>query len=80
MNVLHTTEGMAIFCDFFGLFSPKFGCHGNAPLTRVYRSVTDEFPDSTNPIISNHILVINRGNAFICIYSNLSPFATCVRE
>ena len=31
-------------------FTPKIGCHGNAPLSLVYGSVTDEFPDSTNPI------------------------------
>ena len=31
-------------------FSPKTGCHGNAPLSLVYGSVTDEFPDGTNPI------------------------------
>jgi len=29
-------------------FSPKIGCYGNAPLTCVYGSVTDEFPDSMN--------------------------------
>jgi len=28
-------------------FSPKIGCHGNPPLSVVYGSVTDEFPDST---------------------------------
>jgi len=38
------------FCDFFGLFWPKFGCHGNAPLSLVYGSVIDELPDVTNPI------------------------------
>ena len=31
-------------------FSPKVGCHSNAPLSLVYGSVTDEFPDGTNPI------------------------------
>jgi len=117
---------------FFGVFSPKFGCHGNAPLTRVYWSVTDEFPDSTHPmskpnsawigacnwscghfviylpiltknwlpwqrpldpcnqkcflwigqrrkppVISTHILVISRRNAFICIYSNFIPKIGC---
>jgi len=31
-------------------FSPKIGCRGNAPLSLVYGSVTDEFPDGTNPI------------------------------
>jgi len=36
-------------------FCPKTGCHGNAPLSLVYESVTDEFPDGTNPI-SNQTL------------------------
>ena len=31
-------------------FCPKVGCHGNAPLSLVYGSVTDEFPNGTNPI------------------------------
>jgi len=31
MDMSLTTEVMAIFVIFFGLFWPKFGCHGNAP-------------------------------------------------
>jgi len=31
-------------------FSPKIGCHSNAPLYVVYGSVKDQFPDGTNPI------------------------------
>jgi len=31
-------------------FCPKIGCRGNAPLSLVYGSVTDEFPNGTNPI------------------------------
>ena len=31
-------------------FCPKIGCHGNAPLSIVYGSIRDEFPDTTNPI------------------------------
>jgi len=113
-------------------FSPKIGCHDNAPLSLVYGSVTYQFPNSTNPIanqtlhgygaynrscghfviyllilaknwlpcqrplepynqkcllwiarprkptvISNHILAISRTNAFICIYSNISPKIGC---
>jgi len=38
------------FMCIYSIFCPKIGCHGNAPLSLVYRSVTDEFPDSTNPI------------------------------
>jgi len=29
------------------------------------------------PVISNHILTISRTNAFICIYSNISPNIAC---
>ena len=38
------------FICIYSNFSTKIGCHGNAPLTLVYGSVTDEFPDGTNPI------------------------------
>jgi len=37
------------FVCIYSNFSPKIGCHGNAPLP-LYGSVTYEFPDSTNPI------------------------------
>jgi len=32
------------FICIYSYFSPKIGCHGNAPLSLVYASVTDEFP------------------------------------
>ena len=38
------------FICIYSNFSPKIGCHGNAPLSLVYGSVKDEFPDGTNPI------------------------------
>ena len=38
------------FICIYSNLSTKIGCHGNAPLFLVYGSVTDEFPDSTNPI------------------------------
>ena len=44
--IFHTNA----FICIYSYFSPKIGCHGNAPLSLVYGSVTDEFPDSTNPI------------------------------
>jgi len=37
-------------CAFIAIFCPKIGCHGNAPLSLVYGSVTDEYPDGTNSI------------------------------
>ena len=36
------------FICIYGNFSPKIGCHGNAPLSLVYGSV--RFLHSTNPI------------------------------
>ena len=36
----------AFICNYSN-FYPKIGCHGNAPLSLVYGSVTDEFPDGT---------------------------------
>jgi len=39
-----------VFICIYSNFSPKIGCHGNAPWSLVYGSVTDEFPDGTNPI------------------------------
>ena len=38
------------FISIYSNFSPDIGCHGNAPLSRVYGSVIDEFPHSTNSI------------------------------
>ena len=32
------------FICIYSNFSPKIGCHGNAPLSLLYGSVTDEFP------------------------------------
>ena len=37
------------FRDIFAYFGQN-GCHGNAPLSLVYESVIDEFPDCTNPM------------------------------
>jgi len=38
------------FTCIYSNFCPKIGCHGNAPLSLMYSSVIDEFPDGTNPI------------------------------
>jgi len=62
--VFHT---IAFIC-IYSYFSPKIGCHGNAPLSLVNGSVTDEFPDSTNPIAKPN-------SAWICcIQLKLCPF------
>jgi len=62
--IFHTNA----FICIYSYFSPKIGCHGNAPLSLVYGSVTDEFPDSTNPISKPN-------SAWICcIQLKLWPF------
>ena len=48
-HILAISRRNALMC-ICGNFSPKIGCHGNAPLSLVYGSVTDEFSDSTNPM------------------------------
>ena len=40
----------SVFICIYSNFCPKIGCHSNAPLSLVYGSVTDEFPDCTNII------------------------------
>jgi len=44
--ISHTNAPICIYRNF----CPNIGCHGNAPLSLVYGSVTDQFPDGTNPI------------------------------
>jgi len=39
-----------VFMCIYSNFCPKIGCRGNAPFSLVYGSVTDKFPDGTNPI------------------------------
>jgi len=48
-RILAISHRNAFIC-IYSNFSPKIGCHGNAPLSLVYGSVKDEFPDGTNPI------------------------------
>jgi len=56
------------FVCIYSNFIPKIGCHGNAPLSLVYESVTDEFPNSTNPISKPNSAPI------CCIQLKLWPF------
>jgi len=46
-HVLPISRRNAFIC-IYSNFSPKIGCHGNAPLSLVYGSVPDEVPDSTD--------------------------------
>ena len=48
-HILAISHRNAFIC-IYSNFSPQIGCHGNAPLSLVYGSVIDEFPDGTNPI------------------------------
>ena len=48
-HILAISHRNAFMC-IYSNFSPKIGCHGNAPLSLVYGSVTYEFPDRTNPL------------------------------
>jgi len=59
------TNALICNCSYF---SPKIGFHGNAPLSLVYGSVTDEFPDSTNPISKPNTAWMR------CIQLKLWPF------
>jgi len=49
-NHTHVVSRRNAFMCIYSNFCPKIGCHGNALLSIVYGSVTDEFPDGTNPI------------------------------
>jgi len=46
LAISHRNEFICIYSNF----SPKIGCHGNAPLSLVHGSVTGELPDGINPI------------------------------
>jgi len=49
-------------------FSPNIGCYCKAPLSLVYGSVTNEFPDNANPISKPSSVWI------CCIQLKLWPF------
>jgi len=66
-HILAISHRNAFIC-IYSNFSPKIGCHGNAPLSLVYGSVTDEFPDITNPISKPRSVWICR------LQLRLSPF------
>jgi len=66
-HILVISRRNAFIC-IYSNFSPKIGCHGNASLSLVYGSVTDEFPDSTNPIPKPNSALM------CCIQPKLWPF------
>jgi len=53
-HILAISHRNACLC-IYSNFSPRIGCHGNAPFSLVYVSVTHEFHDSTNPISKPNI-------------------------
>jgi len=66
-HVLIISYRNAFMC-IYSNFSPQIGCRGNAPLSLVYGSVTNEFPNSTNPISKPNSAWI------LCIQLKLWPF------
>ena len=69
--ILAISHRNAFIC-IYSNFSPKIGCHGNAPLSLVYGSVKDEVPDGINPISKPN-------SAWICcIQLKLWPFLWCL--
>ena len=50
MDMLHTAEVMAIFV-IFCIFWPKFGRHGNVPLTLAHRNVFLGLVEHKNPLL-----------------------------
>jgi len=57
-----------VFICIYSYFSPKIGCHSNAPLSLVYVSLTDELLDSANPVSKPNSARI------CCIQLKLWPF------
>jgi len=73
------------FICIYSNFCPKTGCHGNAPFSLVYGSVTHEFHDSTNPISkpnSGHNSEVMAIFVIILVYfgQNLVAMATSLRS
>jgi len=68
---------MAIFV-IFGLFWPKFGCHGNVPARPLQSEMSSlDWSTTKTPVISNRLLIISRRNVFTFIYSNFSRKIGC---
>ena len=66
-RILIISHTNAFIC-LYSYFSPKIGCHCNAPLFLVYGSVTGEFPDGANPLSKLNYAWI------CCIQLKLWPF------
>jgi len=85
-QILVISRRSAFIC-IYSNFCPKIGCHGNAPLSLMYGSVTDEFPDSTKPYLNQtlHVYVAYNWSyghfCYILAYfgQNLVAMATSLR-
>jgi len=76
---MHTTEVVAILW-YFGLFWPKFGIWlpWQRPLDPCNKKCFLWIGRPRKPpVISNHVLIMSRRHAFMCIYSNFSPKIGC---
>jgi len=77
MDVLHTTEVMAIFVIFLSILA-KIWLPWQRPLDSCNQKCLLWIGRPRKPpVISNCILVISCRNSFICIYSNFSPNIGC---
>jgi len=63
---------------FLAIFSPKIGCYGNASLSLMYESVTDEFPDSTNPILKPDCMDMLHTTEVMAIFVIFLPNQKCL--
>jgi len=73
MDMLHTTEVMAIFVIFWPILT-NIWLLWQCPLDPCNQKCLLWIGRPRKPpVISNHIIVISRRNAFICIYNNFSP-------
>jgi len=84
IDVLHTSEIIAIFVKNFAYFGQNLLAMATSlrPLQpRIYSLVFG----LSDPVISPHILVTSRRNAFIAIFvpqlvAMVTPFVRCLRE
>ena len=77
MDMLHTTEVMAIFVIFWPILA-KIWLPWQRPLDPCNQKCLLQIGRPRKPrVISNHILAISHTNAFICTYSNFSPKIGC---
>jgi len=77
MDMLHTTEVMAIFVIFLPILA-KLWLPWQRPLDHCNQKCLLRIDRPRKPpVISNHILVICLRSVFVCIYSNFCPQIGC---